>query len=72
MAYSKQTWSTGDPITQEKMNHIEDGIADAHSAASAATSDVSDLSSSIAFSFVIPTSPTFLLLRTILWNLNRE
>ena len=43
MAYSKQTWSTGDPITQEKMNHIEDGIADAHSAASAATSDVSDL-----------------------------
>jgi len=47
MAYSKQTWSTGDPITQEKMNHIEDGIADAHSAASAATSDVSDLSSSI-------------------------
>lgn len=27
MAYEKQTWSTGDVITDAKMNHIEDGIA---------------------------------------------
>ena len=27
MAYEKQTWKTGDVITQEKLNHMEDGIA---------------------------------------------
>ena len=27
MAYSKQTWVTGDVITAEKLNHMEDGIA---------------------------------------------
>lgn len=25
--YEKQTWKTGDVITEEKLNHIEDGIA---------------------------------------------
>ena len=29
MSYTKQTWATGDVVTAEKMNHIEDGIADA-------------------------------------------
>ena len=29
MAYEKQTWANGDVITQEKLNHIEDGIAGA-------------------------------------------
>lgn len=29
MAYEKQTWHTGDVITQEKLNHMEDGIANA-------------------------------------------
>ena len=29
MAYKKYDWVTGDPITQEKMNHIEQGIEDA-------------------------------------------
>lgn len=29
MAYEKQTWQTGDVITQEKLNHMEDGIAEA-------------------------------------------
>ncbi len=29
MAYTKQTWATGDVITEEKLNHIEDGIANA-------------------------------------------
>ncbi len=27
MAYEKQTWNTGDVITEEKLNHMEDGIA---------------------------------------------
>ena len=38
MAYSKYTWTVSEPITQERMNHIEDGIADAHSNASVAES----------------------------------
>lgn len=25
--YEKQTWTTGDVITEEKLNHMEDGIA---------------------------------------------
>ena len=28
MAYSKQTWTSGETITDVKLNHIEDGIAD--------------------------------------------
>lgn len=27
--YEKQTWKTGDVITEEKLNHMEDGIASA-------------------------------------------
>ena len=27
MAYEKQTWANGDVITAEKLNHMEDGIA---------------------------------------------
>lgn len=27
MAYSKQTWTSGEIITDAKLNHIEDGIA---------------------------------------------
>lgn len=27
MAYTKQTWNTGDVITEEKLNHMEDGVA---------------------------------------------
>lgn len=27
MAYTKQTWATGDTITAAKLNHMEDGIA---------------------------------------------
>ena len=43
MAYTKTQWNTGDPITQERMNHIEDGISDAHSMASTNNSNVSNL-----------------------------
>ena len=28
MAYTKQTWNNGDIITADKLNHIEDGIAE--------------------------------------------
>lgn len=28
MSYEKQTWVTGETITAEKLNHMEDGIAD--------------------------------------------
>ena len=28
MAYEKQTWTTGEVITAEKLNHMEDGIGD--------------------------------------------
>jgi len=28
MTYTKQTWTTGDVITADKLNHMEDGIAD--------------------------------------------
>lgn len=31
MTYEKQTWECGETITAEKLNHIEDGIADASS-----------------------------------------
>lgn len=31
MSYSKQTWADGDIITANKLNHIEDGIADSGS-----------------------------------------
>lgn len=30
MAYEKQTWTTGEVITQEKLNHMEQGIEDAY------------------------------------------
>ena len=29
MAYTKNTWVTGDIVTSEKLNHMEDGIANA-------------------------------------------
>ena len=31
MSYIKQTWTTGDTITAEKLNHIEDGVANTNS-----------------------------------------
>lgn len=34
MAYTKQTWTTGDTVTASKMNHIEDGIENAGGGAS--------------------------------------
>lgn len=30
MAYTKQTWQTGDTVTADKLNHMEEGIAEAY------------------------------------------
>ena len=30
MAYTKNTWETGDIVSSQKLNHMEDGIADAY------------------------------------------
>lgn len=29
MSYEKTTWQTGDTITSEKLNHLEDGVSEA-------------------------------------------
>ena len=29
MAYEKQTWACGEVVTADKLNHMEDGIANA-------------------------------------------
>ena len=39
MAYEKQTWTTGEVITQEKLNHMEDGIEDAYELPSVTETD---------------------------------
>lgn len=39
MAYEKQTWECGETITAEKLNHIENGIADASSGGGGGTSE---------------------------------
>lgn len=39
MAYEKQTWTTGEVITQEKLNHMEDGIEDAYELPTVSASD---------------------------------
>lgn len=36
MAYEPNTWNTGDTITAEKLNHLEQGVASADSAAAGA------------------------------------
>ena len=37
MAYDKYTWHTGEVITEEKLNHMEDGIAAAGATTATAT-----------------------------------
>ena len=41
--YEKQTWVTGEVITKEKLNHMEDGIAEAGSESSEETVEIIDL-----------------------------
>ena len=47
MAYTKTQWNTGDPITQERMNHIEDGILDAHDGMSSLSTSVSNMNDTV-------------------------
>lgn len=44
MAYTKTTWVTGDTVTATKLNHAEDGIANAQSTADGAVSSINTLS----------------------------
>ena len=48
MAYSVTNWNTGDPITQEKMNKIEQGIANATSTADSNSTNISAINSSLS------------------------
>ena len=47
-SYTKTSWNTGDPITQEKMNKIEDGIANAHSAATTNSQTIDSVQSTVS------------------------
>ena len=40
MSYEKQTWTTGETITAEKLNHLEDGVASAGSGGGGSTATV--------------------------------
>ena len=40
MAYNKRVWANGDLITKEKINHMEDGIYDAHDKINAIDNEV--------------------------------
>lgn len=40
MSYEKTIWNTGDTITAEKMNHIENGIAEVSGSSSSSFSNV--------------------------------
>ena len=48
MAYTKNEWEVGGPITLEKMERIENGIANAHSANAATDSTVGQLSTTVS------------------------
>ena len=41
MSYNKRVWANGDLITKEKINHMEDGIYDAHDKINAIDNEVS-------------------------------
>lgn len=47
MAYSQQSWNIGDPITQEKMRQIEQGIYDAHVTADSSLNSVTNLNAAL-------------------------
>lgn len=49
MAYTKQTWATGDTVTATKLNHMEDGIADGGGSTASIFAHVTGLGSSVDF-----------------------
>ena len=53
MTYNKTTWKTGDVITQEKLNHIEDGIGDS---LDVDASNISDIGKSNLSGLSIPSN----------------
>lgn len=48
MAYTATTWNTGDLITAEKLNHLEQGVAAASAATAAATTETAGVVKQIA------------------------
>lgn len=48
MSYEKQTWKTGDIITSEGLNHIEDGIANNQIVIIDATVNIKEIDGNIA------------------------
>ena len=62
MAYEPNTWETGDTITAEKLNHLEQGVASADSAAAgakaAATTSTAGVVKQIAHIEDLSTTPT--------------
>lgn len=42
MAYEKQTWQTGDIVTANKLNHMEDGIAESYNCETITLTDNED------------------------------
>ena len=47
MSYNKNIWKRKDRITKEKLNHMEDGIYDAHNKLTTTSKKINDLSSQI-------------------------
>lgn len=47
MAYTKQTWTTGDTVTASKLNHMEDGIAEGGGSGGAMIVTVSDVNGNL-------------------------
>ena len=55
MGYTKQTWQTGEVITAEKLNHIEDGIAaGGDSDVSTADLTIDNSANGAAFTLYVP------------------
>lgn len=47
MAYDKYTWNTGETITKEKLNHIEDGIGDNDTAITQLGTSITNLATTV-------------------------
>ena len=56
MSYEKQAWQNGDVITDEKMNHIENGIDEVDSDVSALNSKVNGMITVSGEKLVVTTS----------------
>ena len=58
MAYTATTWNTGDLITAEKLNHLEQGVAAASAAPAAATTETAGVVKQMANIAQLSAEPT--------------